>query len=324
MSTAVAPRELDIPPAVAGMRLDRFLARWFPLWSRTELSRGIRAGLVTDGVGRPLRAAHKVRGGERLQIWIPGLAPTEPPPDLPAICHEDPRVIVVDKPSGMMCHPAGSRFVYALVGLARARWPDEDIDLVHRIDADTSGIVIVSRDREANRLLKGAMRRDDAVKVYEAIVRGHPQWDEQVMEGPIGAAEGPVRIQMAVRPDGLPSATKVVVLGRRDSPVGPIARVRCRIDTGRTHQIRVHLAHAGFPLLGDRLYGPRCELFLDVLDNGVTDDVITEAGAPRQALHSAALSVEHPDGHRLEVECPPPDDMERWWSTPEVLPLDRA
>ena len=323
MSRAIAPRELPVPAGVAGMRLDRFLARWFPLWSRTELGRGIKAGLVTDAEGRPLRASHRMREGQQLRIWIPGLAPTEPAPTFPEILHEDARMVVVHKPAGMMCHPAGSRYVYALIGLAKARWPDDDIDLVHRIDALTSGIVLISRDRGANAALKAALQDERTVKSYDAIVRGHPDWDEQVLDGPIGSAGGPVRIQMAVQPDGLPSWTHARVVHRKECGAGPIARVRCRIRTGRTHQIRVHLAHAGFPILGDRLYGPRCELFLDVLDHGVSDAVYEEAGAPRHALHAAAISVQHPDGHRLDVECPWPDDMTRWWAHPEVLPLDR-
>lgn len=323
MSAAIAPRLLPVPPSVSGMRLDRFLARWFPLWSRTELSRGIKAGLVQSAAGRPLRASHRIRGGEVLQIWIPGLAPTEPPPEFPQILHEDRRCVVVSKPPGMMCHPAGSRYVYALVGLAKKRWPDDDIDLVHRIDADTSGIVLISRDRGANAALKAALQQDETHKVYDALVRGYPDWDERVLDGPIGSADGPVRIQMAVREDGLPSWTHATVIARKQSPAGPIARVRCRIKTGRTHQIRVHLASVGLPILGDRLYGPRCELFLDVLKHGVTDAVIQEAGAPRHALHAAEISVRHPDGHRLDVRCPWPDDLRRWWETPAVLPLDR-
>jgi len=106
--------------------------------------------------------------------------------------------------------------------------------------------------------------------------------------------------------------------------VGPISLVRCHIRTGRTHQIRVHLSHAGFPLLGDRLYGARCEAFIDVLDHGVTDDIIVEAGAPRHALHSAYLRLPTPGGATIEARSPLFADLQRWWDSPEVLPLDRA
>lgn len=321
-STAWAPRELPVPARGAGMRLDRFLARRFRTWTRSTFSRCIREGLVQDAEGRRLRASHIVRADELLLLWIPGLAPMGPPPPLPEIAWEDERVAVVIKPPGMMCHPAGDRHVYALIGLIRSRWPEAD--LVHRIDMDTSGLVCISKDAEANAFLKAHFRTGDTHKIYEAIVRGHPEWDDHEMRGPIGPAGGPVRIQMAVRESGLPSHTHAQVLGRTSSPAGPIARVRCRITTGRTHQIRVHLAHAGFPLLGDRLYGPRCEVFLDVRDQGLTPALIAEVGAPRHALHSARLLVPHPDGGTVEVASEPFEDMRRWWEHPEVLPLDDA
>lgn len=321
-STVWAPRRLPVPPGGAGMRLDRFLARRFRTWTRSTFSRCIRDGLVQDASGRALRASHTVREGDVLLLWIPGLAAMGPPPPFPEVAWEDDRVAVVVKPPGMMCHPAGDRHVYALIGLLRTRWPDAD--LVHRIDKHTSGLVCVSKDVEANIALKGSFRGDDTHKAYQAIVRGIPPWRTHVMQGGIGAAEGPVRIQMAVRDDGLPSFTEATVLGSQDSPVGPITRVRCRITTGRTHQIRVHLSHAGYPLLGDRLYGPRCEVFLDVREHGLTDALITEVGAPRHALHSAELDVPHPDGGRISVEAPLFPDMARWWNDPSVLPLDRA
>jgi len=317
-----APRRLPVPARGAGMRLDRFLARRFRTWTRSTFSRHIRAGRVQDQDGRTLRASHTVRDGQVLLLFIPGLAAMGPPPPFPAIAHEDERVAVVVKPPGMMCHPAGDRHVYALIGLVRQRWPQAD--LVHRIDKDTSGLVCISKDTQANIALKASFRSDETHKVYQAIVRGAPGWEELEMRGGIGPAEGPVRIQMAVRDEGLASYTHARVLGRRDSPVGPLARLRCRITTGRTHQIRVHLGHAGLPLLGDRLYGPRCEVFLEAREHGLTDDLIREVGAPRHALHSAELRVPHPSGGTLEVSAPLFEDMDRWWRTPQVLPLDRA
>ena len=316
------PRLLPVPPGGAGMRLDRFLSRRFRTWTRSVFSRHIRAGRVREpSSGRALRASHTVREGDVLELWIPGLAATGPPPPFPDVAYEDERVAVVVKPPRMMCHPAGDRHVYALIGLVRERWPDAD--LVHRIDMDTSGLVCISKDTEANIALKAAFRSPRTHKVYDAFVRGDPPWERHVMEGGIGSADGPVRIQMAVRDDGLASFTEATVVGRQDSPVGPITHVRCRITTGRTHQIRVHLSHAGFPLLGDRLYGERCEVFLEARETGLTDDLIAEIGAPRHALHSAWLRVPHPDGHELDVQAPLFPDMARWWADPSVLPLDR-
>ncbi|MFK7928614.1 MAG: RluA family pseudouridine synthase [Myxococcota bacterium] len=304
------------------MRVDRFLAKWFRTHSRNVMARHIRDGFVTDAAGKVLRASVLLKADEVLQIWIPGIAADGPPPPFPRVAYEDDELAVVVKPPGMMCHPSGEQFVYALIGLAREQWPDRHIDLVHRIDADTSGLVAISKSKAANIFFKEAIRTDQTTKIYEAIVRGHPEWDEHLMQGPIGLAGGIVRIQQAVRDDGLPSWTHATVLGRKHSPVGPIAHVRCQIRTGRTHQIRVHLAHAGFPILGDRLYGPRCEAFLDVLDHGLTNVIIEEVGAPRHALHSARLQVPHPNGGSVQAESAPYEDMRRWWDTPQVLPLD--
>lgn len=322
MSEIHHPRELVVPEGAAGLRLDHFLARWFQSWSRTSMARAIRAGLVTDASGRPLRPSTTLRAGDTVLIRIPGLAASGPPPPLPPILHEDDRVIALAKPPGLMCHPAGERYVYALIGLCRDRWPTAQLDLVHRLDADTSGVILLTKDIEANRALKARLHDEGTLKLYDAIVRGAPAWDETVLEGPIGPAGGEVRIQMAVRDDGLAARTDAALQATQDSPIGPISWVRCRIYSGRTHQIRVHLSHAGHPLVGDRIYGGRPTLFLDWRDDGPTEALRREAGAPRHALHAARIRVPHPDGGWLDLTCPWPDDLSRWWATPHVLPLD--
>ena len=226
----------------------------------------------------------------------------------------------MNKPAGMLAHPVGNAFAYALIGLAREHWPADDIDLVHRLDRDTSGILLLSKDVETNRLLKEAIKGRAARKEYLALCRGEIPWDERTFEGPIGSDGGVIRIKMAVRPDGLSARTGVRVLERG---VGT-TRVAIRLHTGRTHQIRVHLSNDGFPLVGDRMYGVAPEVFLRAWEHGVDDAVIAEAGAPRQALHAWRLAVPHPDGGELELEAPEPEDMRRWWEHPEVLPFDRT
>ena len=114
------------------MRLDRFLSLWFQSHSRTALVRGIRAGQVCTETGKALRPASVVHSGDVLLITIPGIAPTEPPPPFPPVVYADEELIVIDKPAGLMCHPAGNDFTWAVIGLARDRWPSEPIDLVHR------------------------------------------------------------------------------------------------------------------------------------------------------------------------------------------------
>lgn len=307
MDEAPTTRSLPVPEGVDGMRLDHFLRAWFRTFSRTQLARGIRAGQVTCD-GRVLRAGTRVRPGMRLEIGIDGIAPTSGPPPFPDIVHESDGLVVLNKPSGLLCHPTGAAFAWSVIGLAKERWPRAE--LVHRLDRDTSGCLAVTTDPELNRALKIAIAEGRTKKVYQALCKGEIPWEEQVIEGPIGPADGEIRIQMAVRPDGKSARTDVTVLGRRHG----LTRVRCRIHTGRTHQIRVHLAHAGFPLLGDRLYGVPPEVFLHSLDHGTDAFVVASTGAPRHALHAAELTLPLPQGE-VEISAPPPEDFEGWWAT---------
>jgi 23S rRNA pseudouridine1911/1915/1917 synthase len=314
-------RQIQVPEVAAGMRLDRFLAVWFQERSRSELVRGIRAGQVCSEAGKKLRPSSIVRAGERLYITIPGIAPTEPPPAFPPILYADEELIVIDKPAGLMCHPAGSSFTWAVIGLARERWPEEPIDLVHRIDRDTSGLLMLTRTPEANQWYKAFIQRGDCTKEYLAITKGRPAWETQTIEGPIGKADGPIRIQMAVRADGAPARTDVTVLERH--PEAELSLLRCRLHTGRTHQIRVHLESVGFPLLGDRIYGVKAKIFLHAWEFGADESTFIAAGAPRHALHCARLLVQRPSGEWLELEAPLAPDLQRWWDQPQLLPLDQ-
>lgn len=312
-------REIEVPEVGEGMRLDRFLAARFSDFSRNVVAKGIKQGQVKTAAGRVLKASAKLRAGDVLHIAIPGIAPTTAPPPLPPILHEDDRVVVLDKPAGLPCHPGGSAFTWSVVGLARERWPTAD--LVHRLDKETSGILVLTKDRGANAFLKRAFKEAHPDKEYVALVRGLFEYSG-LIDAPIGAAEGPIRIQMAVRPDGLPSQTTVSVEGSRTEGGVTLTRVRCALHTGRTHQIRVHLAHVGAGVVGDRMYGVPPQVFLDYYEHGVTADVVARAGAPRHALHAHRLAFPHPDGTTLRVVSPLPADMQRWWDDPSVLPMD--
>jgi 23S rRNA pseudouridine1911/1915/1917 synthase len=313
-------RWLPVPERARGMRLDRFLAKRFADRSRSQFAQWIKQGLVMDAKGQSLRASATLRGGERLQLAIPGIAPDSPPPPLPDILHEDERLVVLDKPAGLLVHPTGTAFAWAVIGLAREHWPEADI--VHRLDRDTSGVLVLSKDPEANVFLKAAFKTRSVVKHYEAFVRGPLAEPRYEVHAPIGFAEGPIRIQMAVRDDGQAAHTDIEVLGQ--SRGGELTHVRCRLHTGRTHQIRVHCAHIGGGLVGDRMYGVPPEVFLDAWEHGVDRSVIARAGAPRQALHAAQLAMPHPDGGIVEVTAPLPEDMRRWWANPDCLPYDEA
>lgn len=305
------------------MRLDRFLAARFRGLSRTSLQKGIVQGLVTDSAGTKLRPASLVRSGQSIRIQIPEIAPTTPMPPFPAILHEDARLVVIDKPAGLVCHPRGTRFCWSVTALAKRRWADNDIDLCHRLDRETSGILILSKDADANRAIKAASVRGNIRKEYDALCRGIVSMDHQQVIAPIGPADGPIRIQMAIRPDGLYSQTEVAVVARNAGwGDNGMTWVRCRLHTGRSHQIRLHLSHIGHAIIGDRMYGVPPDVFIESWQHGVTTKTIVAAGAPRHALHASFVRLPHPDGGVLELTASPPEDFSRWWESPEVLPLD--
>jgi 23S rRNA pseudouridine1911/1915/1917 synthase len=306
----VGYRELEVPPFGDGMRLDRFLAVYFHDRSRSWMNRGVREGLVRGPDERPLRPACRVRAGDTLRLYLPEIAPSAGAPPFPDVLYEDDRVIAIDKPAGLLTHPAGTRFAWAVISMAKQRWGSERVDLVHRLDRDTSGVLLLTKDLDANRSLKRALVDGDCAKEYLAICRGVVPWDELLVDAPIGYRGGVVRIQMGVRDDGLDARTTVTVLARHATH----SLVRCRLHTGRTHQIRVHLEHVGHAIWGDRLYGVPPEIFLESLDHGLTDRVLAATGAPRHALHAARTSFPHPDGGWITVDAPLPDDMRAWWT----------
>jgi 23S rRNA pseudouridine1911/1915/1917 synthase len=311
-------REVPVGPGVDGMRLDRWLSLRFQDRSRSFFARALREGLVRDGSDRPLQPASRVRGGDLLRLYVPGFAPTSGPPPFPRILHEDDRLVAIDKPAGLLAHPSGSAFAYGVISLAKQRWPQARVDLVHRLDRDTSGVMLLTLDLEANRAVKQAVVRGEVHKEYEALVRGVVPWSSRTLDGPIGPENGPIRVKMAVREDGLPARTDAAVLARSEA----LSHLHLVLHTGRTHQIRLHLAHAGHPVLGDRLYGVPPEVFLALREGGALRDTIAAAGAPRHALHSRRVTFPHPDGRTLTVEAPWPEDLRRWWERPEVLPFD--
>lgn len=309
--TAVVPgaargwRGVVVDERSAGRRVDAWLAARFPAFSRTLIARMIKLGEI-ESEERRLKPSSTLNLGERLRIYVPGLAPDRPPPPLPPVLHEDERVLVFDKPAGLLMHPSGVRWAWALIGLARQSRPGCHIDLVHRLDRDTSGVVVLSKDNEANVFLKRAFHDHGVQKIYQALARGRVEWERQDVDAPLGPSPtSEVRLRQAVVPDGSAARTTFKVLERLDAHT----LVSCQLHTGRTHQIRAHLEHVGHPLLGDRLYGQPDAVFLHVLEHGLTPFVRQATGFPRQALHAWRLVVPHPDGGELRLTAPLPADM---------------
>jgi 23S rRNA pseudouridine1911/1915/1917 synthase len=303
-----------------------FLAARLPAFSRATLRRAIDAGhVLVDNA--PGKASLRVRSDNEIvvnQIDVPrdGPAPQAIPLD---ILHEDDAIIVVNKPAGMIVHPAKGHWEGTLAsalahhfGPLSARGGPTRPGIVHRLDRDTSGVIVVAKDNQAHDALAAQFKSRHVEKEYLAIVVGVPDRDRDVIDEPIG--DHPThREKKAIRRQDAtarPAITEYEVIER----FAGYSLVRAWPKTGRTHQIRIHLAHAGFPVLCDRLYGGRAritELELIPRDKIGQDTSQTEATAAnvlleRQALHAHRLAIDHPSTEeRMQFEAPLPEDIER-------------
>jgi 23S rRNA pseudouridine1911/1915/1917 synthase len=308
------PLLLTVTPEEAGGRLDRVLA------TKTELSRArlqalMAEGALTFGEAPVTDGAAKARAGEyRLVVPAPRAAEPEAE-DLPLpILWEDADLLVVDKPAGMAAHPApGSEtgtLVNALLHHAAGRLSGVGgvlrPGIVHRLDKDTSGVMVVAKTDAAHAGLSALWARHDIERAYIALTRGAPEPRAAEVETLIGRSTSDRKKMAVLKTGGRRALTRYqteAAWGPAERPLA--ARVRCRLETGRTHQIRVHLAHKGAPCLGDPLYGSGPPA-------APVRAAIAEAGLTRQALHAAVLGFVHPvTGEALRFETPPPEDMRR-------------
>jgi 23S rRNA pseudouridine1911/1915/1917 synthase len=287
------PLTIDVDPAAAGERLDQLLAE--PLGSRSHAQRAIDAGRVTvDGVVRPKR--HRVAAGERVEVAVEPVAATaaEATADVPfAVLYEDEHLLVVDKPAGVVVHPArghrGATLSEALADRAAGGGDPARAGIVHRLDRDTSGLLVVAKSDEAHRRLQEAIRRREVQREYLALVEGCPPARSGTIDAPIGR-DRRVRTRMSTDTD-VPREARTHFALERALPETALLRVT--LETGRTHQIRVHLKAIGHPVAGDPEYG--------------TPGLL---GLERQFLHAARLAFAHPvGGEPLDVASPLPQDL---------------
>ena len=296
----------EIPPACAGMRLDQALAQLFDEYSRSRLSQWLKAGQVRVN-GPQLRGRDKVWGGEQVEIH----AELEDQTDWQAeaiplhIVYEDEQLIVINKPAGIVVHPAAGNpsgtLVNALLHHDANLSTIPRAGVVHRLDKDTSGLLVVAKTLTAQKSLVEQLQARSILREYQAVVTGVLTAGGTV-DAPIG--RHPVqRKRMAVTPSGKPAVTHYRVVERFRAH----SWIRCRLETGRTHQIRVHMAHIHHPLVGDPVYGGRLRL-----PQGCNDMLAeTLRHFRRQALHAGRLGLLHPDsGKSLEWKASLPADME--------------
>lgn len=292
----------------AGRRLDVYLSARFSSFSRTRIARHIRAGEVLRN-GRPTKASALLQVGDVLRLFVPGLAPQTPPPPLPDILFEDDDLLVLNKPSGMLVHPSGDAFVWGLIGLVKRARPQARIDLVHRLDRETSGVLLLTKNLQANNAMKAQFRDRSVQKTYLAIVHGIPTWRTIHICAPLGVAQhSAINLRRGVSAAGQSAHTTVC----RQQTMDALSLVACTLHTGRTHQIRAHLEHVGHPILGDKIYGQPDETFLHWLDGNNAAELEARVGFPRHALHAWRLVVSHPSsGQTVSLQAPLPQDMRR-------------
>ncbi len=299
-----------VQEAQNGARLDRALGELFPEHSRSAFARLIESGLVFVDGAAARKASLRVSAGQRVRVDFPDPSPASlQSQDLPlAVIHQDADFAVVDKPAGLVVHPAAGHPDRTLVNALLFHVTDLSgvggeirPGIVHRIDKDTSGVMVIAKSDEAHRKLAGAWNTGAVRKEYLALLYGSPASERGTVDAPIGR-DPRDRKRMAVVRDGRPAVTDYALVER----LRYVSLVRCRLHTGRTHQIRVHMKHLGHPIVGDPVYsGPQWR--------GIPDKRIQRvlASFTRQALHAALLSFPHPrTGEMVTFESPLPEDMQ--------------
>src|SRR5882757_2341283 len=299
--------DLTIPPELAGQRLDSALARLMPEHSRTRIKGWIEGGAVKlDRVACKPRDIVEAGSRVRLQMTLVEAAQPEVQPEAIALrlVHKDADVLVIDKPAGLVVHPGAGNprhtLQNALLGLDPTLAALPRAGLIHRLDKDTRGLLVVARTPEAHTSLSRQLEARTMAREYVAVCAGVMTGGGTVNE-PIGRHRGD-RLRMAIRGSGRPAVTHYRVLERFRAHT----YLSVKLETGRTHQIRLHLSHLKYPIAGDQIYGGRF-----AQPKGATPRLLaTLRGFKRQALHAANLAFDHPrTGERLSLQSPVPADF---------------
>jgi 23S rRNA pseudouridine1911/1915/1917 synthase len=294
---AIAPLAATVPGPLAGLRMDQALAKMFPQYSRNRLQVWLKTGhVLVDGI--PVEGSAKATGGERIELTPPPAADVAAPKAQRmalAIVFEDADLIVIDKPAGLIVHPGAGNpdrtLLNGLLAHAPALRQVPRAGIVHRLDKDTSGVLVVAKNLTAQARLAEQLAARSVKRTYLVLVHGEPP-ARGTIDAPIGR-DPRVRTRMAVTVGGKQARTHYKVLER----FGKAALLECRLETGRTHQIRVHLQHIKCPIVGDTVYL-----------RGARNSVVFQ----RQALHATALELSHPrSGKHMSWSVPLPADMKK-------------
>jgi 23S rRNA pseudouridine1911/1915/1917 synthase len=302
----------------AGWRLDRFLAAALPEFSRARLQQLLEQGAVSAGGATVKDPNHRVKPGADFTVLVPPTAPAIPQgQDIPLdIIYEDAELIVIDKPAGLVVHPAAGNPDGTLVNALIAHCGQLSIGgearpgIVHRLDKDTSGLLVAAKTERAMTSLGKQFANHTIERAYNAVVWGAPRDSSGLVDTQIGRSQFDRKRMAVLRAGGKSARTRYQVLEKYGAPERPFASlIECRLETGRTHQIRVHMTHLGHPLVGDPAYGrtrqpPRPKTPAEETAFTLAADF------PRQALHAFVLGFQHPTLHKsLRFESPWPGDF---------------
>jgi 23S rRNA pseudouridine1911/1915/1917 synthase len=309
------PNELD------GQRLDRFVHWRIPRLTRERAREIIRAcARRPDGARRA--PSERVRAGEIvLLVRERFVEPTTPRTF--RVIHRDEALTIVDKPPGLPVHPSATYHRNTLTALLRERFGEDAPQICHRLDRETSGVVVCAQPGPDEVAVKRQFEARQVDKEYLAIVRHRIETDARTIDLPLRRVREGLHLRVEVHPEGAPARTELEVVARdRERTL-----VRLIPRTGRQHQLRVHLAAIGHPIVGDKLYGPDGEsAFLEFVETGMTESLRARLGHDRQALHAYRIALVHPrSGARIEARAPlPPDLVALWGSDPLATPAGTA
>ncbi|HVE13256.1 MAG TPA: RluA family pseudouridine synthase [Elusimicrobiota bacterium] len=309
MSASAQAPHVDVPFTVSdlhdGWRLDAFLTARLHRYSRAEVQRLIAEGRVALR-GKLAKRATSVAEGDLVVVRYPR---REDPParhERLAVLFEDEHLLAVDKPGDVLSHPTDKSTRNTATSILKEQFPGKRLHLAHRLDRETSGVLLFSRSPEAARAVTRLFETGKVKKEYAALCRGKVPFARVLVDLPLGHYGGEIKVRQAVVEGGAPAATEFETAGRSAEASWVLARPR----TGRLHQIRAHLAALGHPVLGDKLYSDGGETYLKACRHELGEADVAALGAPRQMLHARRLALPHPVlGTALTIEAPLPADF---------------
>lgn len=302
----------SVPAHYAGSRADQYLSEHFPFFSRATWQKRMREGWVLVS-RRRVRPSYRLREGDQVEMFYPHSLEPEVDRGIYPVWKKG-AVMAVYKPGNLPMHENGpyrkNTFAHILQTELGREWA-----AVHRLDKETSGIVLCGATYEVRQELSRSLAKRVLDKEYLAIAWGSPKQANWLETGPIGdLPDSPIRIKKWVVPEGLPAETEFEVLEEKAGRVLLAAKPK----TGRTNQIRIHAAFQGLPLVGDKLYHPDEQVFLDWFEDGMSDAIVRQTGFRRCLLHAHRLTFIHPETEQIEtIVCPMPEDMQDYWQEPD-------